>query len=195
MIEKIPVQIRGTATNLVVECKKSTSAEESGFDAFINLPFPLDSCVGYPLMHAYFEDMKLTGYNRYCGFIQLIERQEYRTVDGKEIHTIDLTIDGIEEMLKAGNPYFCYGYPAEIFDAPCKNLGNCDRLIWKAYTYLVDMPTRINNNKLSYLTGFSWGYEENKSGPQNMLDLEILNHEQWVSHSRIICGICPEIKM
>lgn len=195
MIERIPVQIRGTATILIVEYKESTSAQESGFDAFIDLPFSLDSCKGYPMMHAYFEDMQLSGYNRYCGFIQLIERQEYKMVEGEEIYTINLTIDGIEEMLKAGNPYFCYGYPAEIFDAPCKNLGNCDRLIWKAYTYLVDMPTRINDNKLSYLTGFSWGYKENKSGPQKLLDLEILDNTKWIKHCKIIRSICPEIKM
>ena len=36
---------------------------------------------------------------------------------------------------------FAYGYPAEIFDAPCCNLAGCRHLKWTAYTYLVDLPS------------------------------------------------------
>ena len=45
------------------------------------------------------------------------------------------------------------------------------------YTYLVDLPSRMNNNQLYFLTGFSWGYTEDKNGNVQLFDLEILSKE------------------
>lgn len=77
----------------------------------------------------------------------------------------------------------CTGYPAEIFDAPCCNLAGCRHLKWTAYTYLVDLPSRMNGNKLKFLGGYSWGYEEDENGPQRLLPLEILTENDWEKHA------------
>lgn len=119
--------------------------------------------------------MKLTGYKRYCGFIQVVKRIE----DNRDER---LFLDADDYFHGMDNPYFSYGYPASLYDAPCMNLGNCEELTWKAYTYLVDMPSRLNQNKLKFLTGFSWGYVENVHGVQGLLDLEMLTEEDFKKH-------------
>ena len=117
--------------------------------------------------------------------------------------TIPFTLHGIEEMLtveyKQGtdpreigydalqgfpiDKICCIGYPAEIFDAPCCNLAGCRHLKWTAYTYLVDLPSRMNSNKLKFLGGYSWGYEEDENGPQRLLPLEILTENDREKHA------------
>lgn len=117
--------------------------------------------------------------------------------------TIPFTLHGIEENLTVeytqgtdpreigydalqGFPIdkiCCIGYPAEIFDAPCWNLAGCRHLKWTAYTYLVDLPSRMNGNKLKFLGGYSWGYEEDENGPQRLLPLEILTENDWEKHA------------
>ena len=128
-------------------------------------------------MHGYFEHMNATGYRRSCGFIQFVERIE-NYGENRE-----LSIDVSDDNLEKGNPYFAYGYPAEIFDAPCCNLAGCRHLKWTAYTYLVDLPSRMNSNKLKFLGGYSWGYEEDENGPQRLLPLEILTENDWEKHA------------
>lgn len=59
----------------------------------------------------------------------------------------------------------------------------CRHLKWTAYTYLVDLPSRMNSNKLKFLGGYSWGYEEDENGPQRLLPLEILTENDWEKHA------------
>ena len=108
------------------------------------------------MIHAYFDNLNLKGYERYCGWIQIIRKEEYNTVNQKENVTTTYEIDFCAQT----KPYFCIGFPAELFDAPCKNLGTNEKLIWTAYTYLVDPPSRMNDNQMTFLAGFSWGYTE-----------------------------------
>uniref|UniRef100_UPI0040568C4C hypothetical protein n=1 Tax=Acetatifactor sp. TaxID=1872090 RepID=UPI0040568C4C len=81
-------------------------------------------------------------------------------------------------------PYFAFGYPAELFDAPCNNLNGNEKLTWTAYTYLVDLPSRMNDGKMQYVTGFSWGYTENVDKEINILDLKILAQNDWEEHRK-----------
>lgn len=190
MVKFMPVNIRGIEETLTVEYKKNISPFESGFDV-LDVPFPADKCIGYPILHAYFEHMKSTGYKRYCGFIQLVQRTEI--INGAENAKKILSFDVGDYFRTIGNPYFSYGYPATLYDAPCSNLGDCDKLIWKAYTYLIDLPTRMNRNKLTYLTGFSWGYIEDISGPLGLLDLKLLSDTDWQKHFDFIIGKYPSL--
>ena len=91
-------------------------------------------------------------------------------------------LDVPDDLREKGMPYFTYGYPAELFDAPCRNLRNSKKLIWRAYTYLVDIPTRINGNRLSCLAGFSWGYTENILSEVTLLDFQLLDQKDWKMH-------------
>ena len=83
-----------------------------------------------------------------------------------------------------GNPYFRMNgiYPAEIFDAPCCNLAGCRHLKWTAYTYLVDLPSRMNSNKLKF-SADTQGIRRMKNGPQRSLPLEILTENDWEKHA------------
>ena len=162
---------------LTVDYKENRDPYEAGFH-LLNLPFPIEDSIGYPVIHIRFRDMKASGYRRYCGFIQFIERTETR---GDEV-TRALSVDVTPEFAEARIPYFSYGYPASLFDAPCRNLRRCDRLKWTAFTYLVEMPTRMNGDQIRYLAGFSWGYTEDQSGPKEIQKLSLLPQESFAKH-------------
>ena len=102
--------------------------------------------------------------------------------DPKEIGYDALRGFPIDKICCTGYPVM-HGYPAEIFDAPCCNLAGCKHLKWTAYTYLVDLPSRMNGNKLEFLAGYSWGYEEDENGPQRLLPLEVLTKNEWKRHA------------
>ena len=120
----IPFTLHGIEENLTVEYTQGTDPREIGYDALQGFPIDKICCTGYPVMHGYFEHMNATGYRRSCGFIQFVERIE-NYGENRE-----LSIDVSDENLGKGNPYFAYGYPAEIFDAPCCNLAGCRHLKW-----------------------------------------------------------------
>lgn len=187
----VPFQLRGKQDSFIVEYNKNSSAEDSGFDTLLDLPFDYNDCLGYPTLHAYFDNINLKGYRRYCGWIQLVERQEINKIDGRELCDVSISLDISDDMRRIGMPYFAYGYPAEIYDAPCNNLGNNDKLIWTAYTYLIDIPSRMNGNKLSFIAGFSWGYVEDKNGPIKLLDFNILSNDDWEKHLQVVNTQCP----
>ncbi len=181
MITEIKVQFTDTQETLTVEYKENTDPHKAGFDV-LKLPFPIEDSLGYPVIHAFFRDMKATGYRRYCGFIQFIERED--TKNGV-IHR-DFSVDVTPDLEKACIPYFSYGFPASLFDAPCRNLRDSDSLTWTAYTYLVEMPTRMNDGQIKYLAGFSWGYTETKTGCKKIHTLELLSRENWEAHRRLL---------
>jgi len=176
----IPFRLRNKENLLFVEYNEMQSPEEAGFGA-LNVPFDVTKCIGYPMVHAYFEDMNLKGYERYCGFIQIMRWEEINTVDGEERANVRYELDGPDTI----RPYFCVGYPAELFDAPCNNLRDNEKLIWTAYTYLVDPPTRMNDNQLTFLAGFSWGYVESANGVEGILDFKVLSENDWNMHRNL----------
>lgn len=180
----IPFQLRNKENRIIVEYNKIENVKDSGFEV-LNVPFDVNQCIGYPMIHAYFDNLNLKGYERYCGWIQIIRKEEYNTVNQKENVTTTYEIDFCAQT----KPYFCIGFPAELFDAPCKNLGTNEKLIWTAYTYLVDPPSRMNDNQMTFLAGFSWGYTESVNGAENILDFNILGENDWKMHRELICKL------
>lgn len=187
MTLSIPLVLRDVQETLTVEYEENTSVEKSGFDA-LSLPFPPAACLGYPTVQAYFNKLHATGYKSFCGFIQFVQTVKWK--DGEESSS-NLFIDVDAYAQKIGNPYFSYGYPASFYDAPCKNLGDSSYLQWKAFTYLVDMPTRMNANQLQFLAGFSWGYEEDASGPRKILEIQKLTNENFKAHYTFLLAQYP----
>lgn len=179
----INFQFRGKEKKLCIDYEKIPNAEKSGFTA-LKVPFDIKECVGYPMLHAFFEQINSYGYERYCGWIQVIERRDYADRNAEEPTAVSLELDVSEEMREHKIPYFAYGYPAELFDAPCKNLGNSEKLDWRAYTYLVDLPSRTNHNQLVFWAGFSWGYSENINGDIQLLDFAVLSEDNWLEHRK-----------
>jgi hypothetical protein len=176
----IPFELRGISNIAEVIYKSNESASESGFD-ILNVPFDPNLCIGYPVLHAYIKDMAATGYRRYCGWIQLVKREYFSSTALAKPDENIVCIDTNDPA----SIYLAYGSPAEIYDAPCYNLNGNVKGIWTAYTYLVDMPSRMNGNTMIFLAGFQWGYEEEMKD-ENLLvqiqDIKILDIMQWREH-------------
>ncbi len=111
----ITFNLRGKENQIFIDYQKIPNARESGFAA-LKLPFDVNECVGYPMLHAFFDHMNLFGYERYCGWIQVIERRDYADMNAGEPTAVSFELDIPEEMRKHKIPYFAYGYPAELFD-------------------------------------------------------------------------------
>lgn len=157
---QIPFTLNEKVGTVEVCYKENKSANESGFDLLKGLGFDMDMCIGYPTMHGYIKNFNGTGYSNSSAWIQIIEDKYYSSLQDEEPCKVLKEVDISENMRKLGVPFFAFGYPSEIFDAPCYNLRNYARLEWIADTFLVTQPSRINNNTISYLLGFRWGYEE-----------------------------------
>ncbi|MCL1849432.1 MAG: hypothetical protein FWF83_07165 [Clostridiales bacterium] len=189
----IPFTLRGIPNTIEVQYYANEDAHASGLDA-LQLPFDHRLCVGYPVMHAWISHMPNTGYRRYCGWIQLIEREYYSHNSLNEPDECGLSIDAPDPEASV---FFAFGYPAEIFDAPCYNLGSNSKGIWTAYTYLVDMPSRMNEGILSLLTGFQWGYHEELSEGKlvvELQDLKVIDETQRKAHVDFLSGALPKIR-
>lgn len=171
---------------LVEVCyKENNSANESGFDLLKGLGFDVDMCIGYPTMHGYIKEYAGTGYSNSSAWIQIITDIYYSSLEDEVPSEILSEVDISDNMRKLGVPFFAFGYPSEIYDAPCNNLGNFARLKWIADTFLVTQPSRINNNMISYVIGFRWGYEEWEAEEKHnvkILPLEIIDCSVWDEH-------------
>jgi len=156
----------------------------SGFEIVKNLIPDLNICVGYPTMHAYIKEHEGYGYCKYCGFIQVVtmisENENMKIVD------IPQSMNGV--------PFFAYGYPAEIFDAPVNNYGLGNELEWIAKTFLVDMPSFVNDNHISFLAGFEWGYTEYNSDSRKdigPIPIKIVDKVSWTQEIPFLKENCP----
>jgi len=176
----IPFVFRGIPNIIEVVYKVNESAAESGFDV-LNLPFDPNLCVGYPVAHAYIKDMVSTGYRRTCGWIQLVKREYYSSETLENPDENVLSVDTND----SASIYIAHGCPAELYDAPCNNLNGNAKGKWTAYTYLVDMPSRMNGYKMYFLAGFQWGYEEamvKGTLTVSMQDIKEIGKKQWEEH-------------
>lgn len=181
----VPFVFHNQQNAVMVDYAPMSDVHAAGFH-LLNIPFEPEACIGYPMIHAYFEHLTLTGYERYCGWIQFIRREEYRGLNDQVPSNVCCELDVPDDLRERGVPYFAYGYPPELFDAPCRNLRDSKKVIWRAYTYLVDIPTRINGNQLSYLAGFSWGYTENIRNEVSLLDFRLLSETDWNMQKTLI---------
>lgn len=177
----VPFELRGVPNIIEVIYKTNDSASESGFDSLLDLPFAPNLCLGYPTMHAYVKDMASRGYRRLCGWIQLVHREYCSSAELNAPDENNITVDTADPA----NIYFGYGYPAEIYDAPCNNLNGNAKGKWTAFTYLVDTSCRMSGHKIRFLAGFKWGYYERmKDGKPHpeMQDIEEIDIVKWREH-------------
>lgn len=179
----IPFTLHSKENSITVDYSAIADAHEAGFH-ILNLPFAPEGCKGYPMIHAYFRVLNLQGYERYCGWIQIIRREEFRHIGDLSTANVYYELDVPEDIMEHDLPYFAYGYPPELFDAPCRNLRSSEKLVWRAYTYLVNIPSRINGYQLSFLAGFTWGYTENICGEVSVLELSLLTEKDWNMHKQ-----------
>ena len=167
---------------LIADYKKNPGAVESGFDA-LNVSFDRELCTMYPTVHAFIESYEGTGYRTDMAFVQIITRQE--TLHDETTRTL-ISCDNCFDAL----PFFAYGYPPAMYDAPCHNLNSCKKLLWTADTFLVTTPSRMNSHTVSFLAGFSWGYSEwDNYGSEvaaEMLPIKEIQGSVWNSHLELL---------
>lgn len=190
----IPFTLNGKKGIVEVCYEVNKSAHQSGFDLFKNLDFKVDMCIGYPTMHAYVKDYSGTGYYTASAWIQIITDRFCSSLPDDTSTQILTEVDISDKMRSLGIPFFAMGYPAEIYDAPCNNLGQFARLQWIADTFLVTQPGRINDDTISYLLGFRWGYEESDiNGKRNVkiLPIEVTDQSIWNNHLPLLIKDFP----
>jgi hypothetical protein len=126
-----------------------------------------------------------SGYYTASAWIQIITRREFDSIKSTEPLDIVTSVDVQEILEELGVPFFALGFPAEIFDAPCNNLGALKKLDWLADTFLVTLPTRINNYTIFPITGFSWGYCEYDLDEKRQVEVKPLvetGTSSWAQH-------------
>ncbi len=159
-ISNIPFTLNRKPGVLTVEHQASQGAATSGFDLFTGNGFDVEMCVGYPVMRACIQSYEGTGYATACAWIQIVTRREFGSLDAVEPVKVEPGVDTHPTLAELGVPFFSFGFPSEIFDAPCNNLNGLARLEWVADTFLVTLPSRANGDTISRVASFRWGYIE-----------------------------------
>ena len=176
----------------LVEVKQEENSNpiQSGCDIILE-QFNLDTniFIGYPTMHAYFKEFEGFGITKYCGWIQVITLEFYSSGDADIPMEIVTHVDVTPNMHENGTPFCGYGYPADIYDAPCNNFSDCVKLKWIADTFLVSMPSFLNDEKISYIAGFRWGYQDSHSEHNHLVELlpiKTIDADSWNCHLQLL---------
>jgi hypothetical protein len=182
---EIPFELNRKPGVLTVDYEVNQCAVKSGFDLFADSGFDVNLCLGYPTMRTWVSSYEGTGYYTASAWIQIITRWEFERVESAEPQATVTSIDVHETLEELGVPFFAMGFPAEIFDAPCNNLGDLEKLDWLAETYLVTLPTRDNHHTIFPVAGFSWGYCEYDLNGKRQVEIKPLaltGTSSWAQH-------------
>lgn len=184
-ITTIPFELNHKPGILEVHYEANPSITASGFDLLAGIGFDVNMCVGYPTMRAFFRSYEGTGYATASAWIQIVTRREFASLEASEPQAIVPSVDINDTFDALGVPFFAMGFPAEIYDAPCNNLGGCGKLEWIADTFLVTQPSKINDYLVAPLAGFRWGYiEYDREGKRQVeiTPLTVTGVEPWQAH-------------
>lgn len=179
---------------LTVQYGANDSVVNSGFDLLQGLGFDVAMCLGYPTLHAWVSRYEGTGYRTLMAWVQVIVGRYYDRLEDEIPSRVAEDVDAPEELRALGVPFFAYGYPAALYDAPCNNLGPHARLEWSADTFLVTFPSRLNDGQIARLAGFRWGYVEWDEGGRRRVtlrQLEVTGRDVWEAHLPLLRSECP----
>jgi len=124
----IPFELNRKPGILKVCYEADQNAEKSGFDLFARSGFDVNQCLGYPTMRARIESYEGAGYATACAWIQVVTRLEFDCQGAIEPANIVPSVDTHPTNANLGVPFFAFGFPAEIYDAPCNNLNGLAKL-------------------------------------------------------------------
>jgi len=187
-IMNIPFSHLGRNGTIKAEYLQNPGPDISGFNAILDLTFDVELCKLYPTVNAKIDTYDGTGYRKLMGWIQFVTR--YDISDG--ITHTSSTIDAGA----LGNPFFAVGYPPELYDAPCYNLGGSDKLIWVAEAFLTTVPSRMNGHTVAFLAGFEWGCEEfDLDGNRcvDILPIKQIGGDAWNKHIDLLRSKFPSL--
>jgi hypothetical protein len=182
---QIPFNNFGKSGIIGVIYKENTSPVTSGFEIVKDLVPDLDICIGYPTIRASVKEFAGFGFSRYCGWIQVVQMEFYSDANSEDPDDTYYEVDTTPAMKQKGLPFCAFGYPADFFDAPCNNYYEGAKMVWKANTFLVSMPSYINNESISFLAGFEWGFKEYRSKVKkqiNITPVKNIDSEYWEKH-------------
>lgn len=185
MITNIPFKLNNKPGVLEVHYVPNKSITESGFDLLAGFGFDVNMAIGYPTMCAYVSTYEGRGYYTASAWIQIVTRREFDFVESDEPAATVSSVDVNDTLDMLGVPFFAMGFPAEIFDAPCNNLGDLAKLEWIADTFFVTMPSRINDNSIIPLAAFQWGYTEFDIEGKRQVKIKplvVADHLHWKRH-------------
>jgi len=182
----IPFNLNGHNGEVAVYYGKNDYSVKAGFDILSGLNFDINLCRGFPVMHAKIENYEGSGYRTFCGWIQIVIDEFFKSYDdektkGKKFISVDIA----PSMRSSGIPFASFGHLPRFFDAPCHNLGEYAKLKWVADTFLTTVPLREDKEQISWLLGFRWGYIEHDTPEQKptlILPLEVTGAHVWNSH-------------
>lgn len=172
-MELLPFTLNGRPGRLALEYLPSDDIERTGFDMFDPSDFDPRLTIGYPTMRAWVHDYRGTGYRTASAFIQWIDTRRGRR---DPVETRELDRSGVFGDI--GMPFFSYGYPANLYDAPAHNMHGAEWMSWVATTWFVTMPARWTDHEVRPILGFQWGYEDDETGVTTM-PLRHLTNSSW----------------
>jgi len=191
----IPFHHQGRSGYVVVSYGKIEDPVRAGFDSLPGLSFDIDRSLGYPMMHARIETYEGSGYRTFCGWIQVVTREEYDSYEnGTQPAERSVSVDLPPSLQDLEVPFAACGNLPQLFDAPCLNLGSHARLEWIADTFLTTVPLRSRDEPITPLVGFRWGYIEYdtpEERPVALLPLEVTEEREWKAHLPILMDRFP----
>jgi hypothetical protein len=180
----IPFNLKGYNGKVVVYYGINNDPIKVGFDSLAGLNFNTNLSLGYPVMHARFEDYEGSGYRMICGWIQIITNTYADSHNSETAQTETfVSADIIPSLQELDFPFAAFGNLPQLFDAPCLNLGRYAELHWTADTFLTTFPIRSKEEEISWLLGFRWGYLESDVPNQTpvLLPFEVTDARVWNS--------------
>jgi hypothetical protein len=184
-ITKIPFDLNHKPGILEVHYQPIQRIEDSGFDLLTGFGFDVNLAIGYPTMHGFVSAYQGRGYYTASAWIQIVTRREFVPVGSALPRAEIVSVDVSPTLHELGVPFFAMGFPAEVFDAPCCNLGDAGKLTWIADTFFVTMPSRINDHTIAWIAGYQWGYieyDQEEKRPVEILPLEVTDESHWQGH-------------
>ncbi len=157
----------------------------AGFDVIPNLGFDISRTIGYPSLCASLR-YDGSGVRSLFGWIQLITNERIATTNPTSAQwRKEVSCDVLPSLMESGMPFMFFGIMPQVFDAPCRNLGQDAELRWYADTFLTNVPIRSRREPIRRIAGFRWGYvEDNTARPQptSILPLEVTGEMTWSIH-------------
>jgi hypothetical protein len=184
-ITKIQFELNQKPGILEVHYQPNESIEDSGFDLLAGFGFDVNMAIGYPTMRGFVSTYQGRGYYTASAWIQIVTRREFASAESDLPQAEIVSVDVNPSLHELGVPFFAMGFPAEIYDAPCCNLGDARKLTWIADTFLVTMPSRINDNTIAWIAGYQWGYTEYAVDENRQVEIQplvVTGESHWQQH-------------
>jgi hypothetical protein len=178
----LPFALLGEDYELMIDYGEITSPEKIGFEVSKSDVFDIRSGLGFPFMRARVESLQKNSYRNLVAFIQTTTSKYFEQVDDMMVALNEKAVDIPPFLREKGFPFYAFGYPSELFSARFSDLQAFTKLSREINTFLVTFPNPANDNTVSCLAAFSWGFVEwvDKCKHQvKLLPFKKLDFEYW----------------